>query len=153
MLGDHLDGGLPDAFGVLDDICLQRASARDRVLRLFGRVVADYCNVLSPRGIEHGRRPKRRVVIDAEDALQVGVRLQHVFHDRHRSRTLSVTGRLADDVDAWMLFHFLFEAANSVLNRCDDWVVDDEHVAGVTDVLRERLRREPSPLHVVAGDV
>ena len=86
MTIDHLDHQSADPIGVLRDVCLQRSAFPDGLDGLRGRVEPDDHDVGSSCGLEDGYRAESGVIVDAENAFQVRMGLEHVFHDRHGAR-------------------------------------------------------------------
>src|SRR5215208_926134 len=79
VLADGLDGLGAEVARLLRHVGLEGAAALDGLDRLGDGVVADDDHVAPAAPLGRGECAERRVVVDAEDALQVRVRLEHVL--------------------------------------------------------------------------
>src|ERR1700681_4556600 len=151
---DRVDRLGADLIGMLDRVTVHRAR-RDRRARFRRGVVADHDDLaFEPRAFDRLGGAERGVVVDPEDALEVLVRLQDVFHRRGRLRALAAAVDVGDHRHAGAGLDALFEALDAVLDRGDLGLVDDRDRA---DVARQRRAHQLAGLHAalyaVAGDM
>src|SRR6202048_2849471 len=123
---DRVDRLRADLIGMLDRVAVHR-TVRDGRARLGRRVVADHHDLaLQARGLDGFGGAERRVVVDAEHAFEIFVRLQDVFHRRGRLRALAPAVDVGDDRHPRAARRErLFEALDAVLHRRHRGLVDD----------------------------
>ena len=90
-------------------------SGCDRGACLRHRVETDDLDPLHLAGFLHGRqRAQRRVVVDAEDRIEIGMRLQNVFRRTEGLVLDTPAGQFGDDLNAGVPGQLLLESPDSL---------------------------------------